>query len=69
MEKIVLKVNGMSCDHCVRAVTEELRELPSVKNINVSLKDATVALEYDPAQVSLDDIKEEITEEGFTVAD
>jgi copper chaperone CopZ len=30
-------VNGMTCGHCVHAVTSELKELPGVTDVNVDL--------------------------------
>jgi copper chaperone CopZ len=30
-------VSGMTCDHCVRAVAEELRKLPGVQDVQVQL--------------------------------
>ena len=30
-------VAGMSCDHCVRAVTEEVSKLPGVERVDVDL--------------------------------
>jgi copper chaperone CopZ len=35
--KIVLKVDGMSCDACVRSVTRKLRRVPGVQSAEVSL--------------------------------
>jgi copper chaperone len=67
MEKAVLKVGGMSCEHCVKAVTDALGGLAGVKNIDVNLKGATASFEYDPAQTQIDAIKAAIVEEGFTV--
>ena len=34
---IELSVDGMTCGHCVTSVTEELTELPGVKNVEVIL--------------------------------
>ena len=34
---VELSVNGMTCSHCVASVTEELREVPGVKNVDVIL--------------------------------
>ena len=34
---IELSVDGMTCGHCVMSVTEELTELPGVKNVEVIL--------------------------------
>lgn len=30
---ITLKVNGMSCDHCVRSVWQALEEVPGVEQV------------------------------------
>ncbi len=44
-------IAGMTCDHCVRAVTSELMALPSVVSVTVNLEsgnadvDSTAALE------------------------
>lgn len=49
-----LKVEGMSCDHCVHAVTQALAGVPGVKKvIEVNLKsgEATVEGQADPAQL------------------
>jgi copper chaperone len=35
MEKAVLRVDGMSCDHCVKTITKAAGDLPSVKNVAV----------------------------------
>jgi copper chaperone len=67
MEKIVLNIEGMSCEHCVKAVYNALDDLAGVENIDVSLKEKTVSFEYDPAQTPLKSIELAITEEGYTV--
>jgi len=68
MEKKILKVEGMSCEHCVKAVTNALSALAGVADIVVSLKDKTASFSYDPALASIEAIKAAITEEGFEVA-
>ena len=67
MEKIVLKVEGMSCEHCVKAVNNALAGIAGVTNIVVNLKDGSVSFSYDPTLVPLDAIKAAITEEGYGV--
>ena len=32
-----LAVDGMTCDHCVRAVTDELSALPGVTDVQIDL--------------------------------
>ncbi|WP_206856228.1 copper chaperone CopZ [Candidatus Enterococcus mangumiae] len=36
--KTKLKINGMSCNHCVSRVEETVKALPGVKKVNVHLK-------------------------------
>ncbi|MDR3086230.1 MAG: cation transporter, partial [Christensenellaceae bacterium] len=35
MAKTVLKVEGMSCEHCVRAVTNAVNSLPGIDGVAV----------------------------------
>jgi copper chaperone len=37
MTSTTYQVTGMTCEHCVRAVTGELRELPGVSEVQVAL--------------------------------
>jgi len=39
---ITLNVEGMTCGHCKMAVTNALKELEGVKNVDVHLKEGTV---------------------------
>jgi len=68
MEEKILKVNGMSCEHCVKAVNNALGAFAGVADIAVSLKEGTVSFKYDPALASLEAIKEAIIDEGFETA-
>ncbi|MFA1822166.1 cation transporter [Virgibacillus oceani] len=40
-------VNGMSCGHCVSSVEGALKELNGVKDVQVSLENGKVTLDYD----------------------
>lgn len=64
MDKTVLKVEGMSCSHCENAVKKAVGALDGVSSVSVNLKGKTVTVEYDSAKVSLDDIKNEIEDQG-----
>jgi len=68
MEKITLKVEGMSCQHCVNSIKKAISVLSGVSDISVNLTGKTVMVEYDPAVITLDIIKNEIEEQGFEVA-
>ncbi len=53
MSDIKLKVTGMTCEHCVRAVTKALESVPGVEKAEVTLKPggAVVHGEADPEQL------------------
>jgi copper chaperone len=64
MERLHLTIEGMSCEHCVRAVRGRLERTDGVKVDDVSVGSAT--MDYDPAKTSVDDIEEAIADEGYT---
>ncbi|MDR0197021.1 MAG: copper ion binding protein [Oscillospiraceae bacterium] len=67
MEKILLKVEGMSCEHCVKAVTGAVGALPGVFGVSADLTAGTVTAEYDSVKASVEKIKAEIEEQGYDV--
>jgi copper chaperone len=64
MEQVKLTIEGMSCDHCVRAVRGRLERTPGVKVDDVQIGSAVI--EYDPARINVDDLEEAIADEGYT---
>jgi len=67
MEKLILQVNGMSCGHCKNAITKAVSALPGVSSVDVDLDKKTVTVQHDPALVTLEKIKSEITELDYEV--
>jgi copper chaperone len=67
MEKITLKVDGMSCEHCVKAVTNALAGIAGVTDIVVSLKEGTASFTRNADVAQMEAIKAAIIEEGFEV--
>jgi len=66
MEKLTLDVQGMSCSHCVQAVTKALNEI-GVRDVKVDLESGKVDVQYDPAKVTVDQMKEAIEDQGYDV--
>ena len=66
MERTTVTIEGMTCDHCVRAVTGALRGLDGVVVERVEIGSATLA--YDPAVLSGERLTQAIEEEGYAVA-
>jgi copper chaperone len=65
MERITLNVSGMTCGHCVGAVTMALKSVEGVNVEQVGIGSATVS--YDPSVVSSRRIAEAIEDEGYAV--
>ena len=50
---ITLKIEGMTCDHCVRAVTRALKSVPGVKDAKVNLQRGEAVVEGQPERDAL----------------
>ena len=62
-----LTVEGMSCQHCVRAVTTSVGGLEGVDGVDVSLEKGLVTVGFDPALVGVPAIKTAIEDQGYSV--
>jgi copper ion binding protein len=65
--KTTLKIEGMSCDHCVKHVTEALENIAGVTSAKVSLKDKSAQVEHGD-QVTVESLKAAVTEAGYEAA-
>jgi copper chaperone len=63
MERLKMDVEGMSCGHCVHAVTKALKELDGVAVESVAVGSATVS--YDPGATSVEQITRAVKEAGY----
>ena len=63
MSNVTLSITGMSCGHCVAAVTKALKSVDGVSAEEVRIGSARVA--YDEAKVSPAQIAQAVTEEGY----
>ena len=62
-------VTGMTCGHCVAAVTEELTALPGVQDIHVQLVpggESTITVTSD-APLPADAVRDAVDEAGYEV--
>ncbi|HEU5347317.1 MAG TPA: cation transporter [Ktedonobacterales bacterium] len=64
----VLSVPDISCEHCVKTINGALSALPGVESVNPDIPTKSVALRYDPAQVSMEQIEATLDDAGYTVA-
>ena len=57
-------VTGMTCEHCVASVTEEVAELPGVRRVDVVLADGTLTVDAEPP-LSEDVVREAVHGAGY----
>jgi len=62
----ILKVKGMSCQHCVMSVKKALSQLEGIKNVQVDLAKGEVQFD-NTKEVVLNRIEKAIEEAGYEV--
>jgi copper chaperone len=60
-------VVGMTCGHCVNAVTDEVSQLPGVTGVDVDLASGDLTVTSD-APVGEDTVRAAVEEAGYEVA-
>lgn len=60
-------VTGMTCGHCVQAVTEEITRVPGVHDVRVDLVTGEVTVVSD-AQLPIDAVRAAVDEAGYALA-
>jgi copper chaperone len=65
MKQVTLRVEGMSCGHCVKAIEGALKELGASGKVDLAGK--TVEVTYDEGKLQLGAIKEAIEDQGYDV--
>jgi copper chaperone len=68
MQKIEIKVSGMTCGGCERSVQNALTSRQGVVAAKADRSAGIVAVEFDPAVIQRSAIEKAITEAGFKVA-
>ncbi|RWZ54920.1 copper chaperone [Halobacillus fulvus] len=63
--QLTLEVNGMTCDHCEKAVKGALKELEGVHGVEVDIDSGKVDVTYDEAYVTKSLMKETIEAQGY----
>ncbi|MBU6504950.1 MAG: heavy-metal-associated domain-containing protein [Betaproteobacteria bacterium] len=67
MTTTTLNIQGMTCGGCVNSVKRALANLPGVGQTDVSLEKGQATIEYDPAQVSPEQLKHAVVDAGYDV--
>ncbi|ALP52285.1 hypothetical protein Tel_03520 [Candidatus Tenderia electrophaga] len=62
-----LKIAGMSCGGCTGKVTDALKAVPGVGEINVSLSAGEATVQYDERLTSPEQLNAAVQEAGYAV--
>ena len=65
MAKATLKIDGMSCEHCVKTVTEALMGANGVSRAKVNLKKGQAKVNFDDSKITPEQLGEAITAAGY----
>ena len=66
-DKKEVKVVGMHCPNCVKAIELSLTDLYGVDDAKASLEECNVIIDYDASKVSDEDIQDAVEEAGFSI--
>ena len=59
-------VSGMTCGHCVASVTEEVRTIPGVTDVQVDLRSGDLVITSDTG-ISFEAVEAAVDEAGYSV--
>lgn len=68
MASTVLTVPDISCDHCVKSVTNALTPVDGVQDVSVDIPTKQVTVTFDESLVNIEKMQEILAEEDYPVA-
>lgn len=66
-EKATLTAPDISCEHCVATINKAVGGMNGVSKVATDERTKQIAVEFDPARVSLAQIEAMLEEEGYPV--
>ena len=65
MKQELVKVEGMTCQHCLQTITDALKNISGLNGIDVDLDKKEVNVRFDENETSLQEITNKIIQIGF----
>ena len=65
LKKAKIKIDGMSCQHCVKTVTDVMMGLDGVSQVKVNLKKGEARLKFERDRLDLELLETAIVTAGF----
>ncbi len=69
MKKESLKINGMSCTACAKAVEKSVSKLEGITQASVNFATEKLSVQFDESLANIDDIKKAVKDAGYDVED
>jgi copper chaperone len=67
MTKATLKIQGMTCNHCVMRVQKALKGVVGVQDAVVDLNKAEAAVNFDESKVTAEKLSAAVVDAGYKV--
>jgi len=67
MAKTTLKIQGMTCNHCVMRVSKALKAVPGVQDALVDLQKGEASVTFDDAKATQEKMSKAVVEAGYKV--
>lgn len=64
MSRVTIEIDGMSCQHCVNAVSKALSTVPGAKVEGVSIGSADVS--YDDSKADIEALLDAVADAGYS---
>lgn len=68
IDRITLKIEGMTCGGCESSIKTALERLDGVQVLEASHQEGSVEVLFDPDRTSVDALAEAVDEAGFEMA-
>ena len=65
LKKATIKIDGMSCQHCVKTVTDVIMGIDGVSQVKVNLKKREAGLKFERDRLDLESLETAIVTAGF----
>ena len=65
LKRAKIKIDGMSCQHCVKTVTGAVSDLDGVSQVKVNLKKGEAKIKFEKGRLDLEQLKTAVVTAGF----
>ncbi len=65
MSEVTLKIEGMTCGHCVMRVKKAVEQLPGVSQTDVAI--GTARISYDESRIKEQDLEQAVEKAGYKI--